>query len=772
MSGSYYVLNAKYNSLLALISGGGGGGGVSNPMTSDLNAGGFDITNATDINAVDLNASADLTANRVIATNLVQGGTIDATDILLTPNINRTDAPSYGNLGAIVPATQYEIATITPKADAEGTILGVLRGLDSGLKHTVFFQVIAYADRAVIRILNNVSESDTPIFLSLEYGEDSVDATKNSLTFTCGTPSSTCEIAFYQNGGDKGTGLAYGSPFIPATSGVIATHSTTYAQATLNLNTAGTSANFRVESNLFADDTDTKSLQTNTLATYTNPEIQVVSDMNLVSSSSIKQAISVQTNNLVSGGAFPIQASSDMDFQNNLLVNSVDDFLNIDENIDLQATGHGIVNLTSLTGTNSGADDIVMNSDVDMNNNAIINVDNIKTDNIFENTAANGITIHNETNMTNNKIINLAAPTANGDGANKLYVDTVAGSSGVQNPMVANLDGGNFNITNLSGITATQVQNDDGGLMSSRGTFLHGGSLATIGQFGVGGDEINFAPNSTFSIKSFSGADTYFQYDQSTQTLSTLFGARQELAGGSTLEVKGAADIAVATAGKIDASPGGSIVFNSTANPPGNFGELSMLDVNGLGISNFPQTLGLVNTVAQPQVIGCSTIINTRIDCSVVPFNSGTSWDNTSDGSIIYAVDSNTLVFQEGLPTGVNNHDNNQVVFDGWLVGVGANNASNLGGWVCSGGASVEVIGATTGSFPVPCILGDATSAFNRENRPLPQAGWVRADETNRGGVALAIRLNIPPGDTHNVNKPAKPDVNMNKIIIQNIPIL
>ena len=54
MSGSYYALNAKYNQLLALINAGGGGGGgsVNNPMTSDLNAGGYNITNVANITGV------------------------------------------------------------------------------------------------------------------------------------------------------------------------------------------------------------------------------------------------------------------------------------------------------------------------------------------------------------------------------------------------------------------------------------------------------------------------------------------------------------------------------------------------------------------------------------------------------------------------------------------------------------------------------------------------------------------------------------------------
>lgn len=755
MSGSYYVLNAKYNSLLALISGGGGGGGVSNPMTSDLNAGGFDITNATDINAVDLNASADLTANRVIATNLVQGGTLNATDILLTPNINRTDAPSYGNLGSIAPGNQYEIATIEPKVDAEGTILGVLRGLDTGLKHTVFFQVVGYADRAVIQILNNVSESDTPIFASLEYGEDSVVPTKNSLTFTCSTPSATCEIAFYQNGGDKGTGLGYGSPFIPASSGVVATHSTTYAQTTLNLNTAGTSANFKVDSNLFADDTDTKNLQTNTLAVYTDAEIGVNSTMNLAGANSIKQVVSVQTNEVVSGGAFPVQISSDADFQNNKLVNSGGDFLNIDENIDLQAVGHGIINLNSLTGTSSGADDIVMNSDVDMNNNAIINVDNIKVNSIFENTAGADVSIHNTLNMTNNHIHNLAAPTQNADAANKLYVDTVAGGSGVQNPMVANLDGGGFNISNTSSMTSTSLNSVDGGGIFSRGTFTHGGSLATIGVFGVGGDEIVFAPNTSFTLRAFGGTPDYFVYD----------------AGTATWEAKNGSTTSYATGSVATFAPGGLLILDKTTSVAATQQEISILDVKpGTNQQEYLQTQGFSNAVPNiPKAITPTFTYNLSVQdvAAQIPFNVGFAWDNTSDGSIIRMYDSNSLAVRFGLPPNSNNNPNNPITTYGYLCGVGINNSSQSGGWVCSGGATIELVytnqTAIDSPFPTPIIIGQAGNAFNSESITIPQSNWVYCDRLSLSGIELAIRLNIPPGDTIDTQDPVNSSLNCNK---------
>ena len=617
MSGSFYILNNKYNSLLALIaSGGGGGGSVNNPMTSDLNAGGFDIFNATDINAIDLNASADATANRVIGTSLVQGAEINATDKLIATDFNDTSAPSYGNLGAIAPPNQYEIATIDA-ATAEGTILGVLRGIDAGFKQTIYFQVIAYGTKGVIRILNNVAESDTPIFSEITYGQDALTPTKNSILFTCSATSTTCECAFYQNGGDKGTIGAYGASFVPATAGVIASHSVAYATTPIVGNTSGTSGNFRVNNNLFADDTDTKNLQTNSIATYTDPDVAVNSNLNLGTIASVKLATSVQTDQLSSTTlGSDIRVLNNTDFGNNLLLNSLDDFINIDDNIDLQVGGHGIVNLTSLSGTNGGADDIVMNSDVDMNNNAIINVDNIKTDNIFENTAGADVSIHNTLNMTNNHIHNLAAPTQNGDGANKLYVDTVAGSSGVQNPMVADLDGGLFNINNTNNITAQTLQNTDGGNMFSKGTFQHGG--LSIGDFGVGGDTITFAPSASWKIKNFGLSTTYFDYDQATQTLTTESGARQELANGAVMEVKAGASVSIATGGSVDGSAGGSVLINQTAAPPtAGVGEISILDIQGIGRDGVLQANTLVNAGIVPSAFGCSVMVNKRLDATI-----------------------------------------------------------------------------------------------------------------------------------------------------------
>eukprot|EP00606_Chrysophyceae_sp_TOSAG23-5_P000593 GSChrysophyteH2.ASY1.ANO1.1515.1 assembled CDS len=142
-----------------------------------------------------------------------------------------------------------------------------------------------------------------------------------------------------------------------------------------------------------------------------------------------------------------------------------------------------------------------------------------------------------------------------------------------------------------------------------------------------------------------------------------------------------------------------------------------------------------------------------------------------STGSAFAALKTDGSVVAWPSSRGVNNHDNNQIVFSGWLVGIGANNASNLGGWSFTGGASAEVCDGIGNPFPNPIILGDVSSSFNQENLAFAQTAWVRANNPSLGGLDLTIRLNIPVGETINVNDPQNLDVNLNKIIIQQIPI-
>lgn len=89
-------------------------------------------------------------------------------------------------------------------------------------------------------------------------------------------------------------------------------------------------------------------------------------------------------------------------------------------------------------------------------------------------------------------------------------------AAGVSNPMTSDLDGGGFNISNVGTSTADTVQNTSGGDMFSNGYFAHGGAGAT--DFGVAGTDITLAPSSTITVKDAALANTYFEYDQATQT--------------------------------------------------------------------------------------------------------------------------------------------------------------------------------------------------------------------------------------------------------------
>ena len=506
MSGSYYALNAKYNSLLALInSGGGGGGAVNNPMTNNLNGGGYDIlavdTYAGNIfDGTTLQLSGNATAANITATDNVNAAKVNA------PEINNTDAPSYVNLGAIAPGTEYELARITTAADAEGSILMVLRGVQLGFKQTVFIQVIGYSNKSVIRILDNLAESDTPIFGAITYGEDLATPGQNVLGFTCVAASTSCEVAIYQNQSDKGTGV-YGSPFIPTTGlTTISGYSFTYATQPLTNFTAGSSGNWNVGgSGTFGG-----------IMTAPVGNVDELTDR--------------------SGGGITLQGTDLLCSGNNIKLAN-----NVETSVILTPFAGGSLNLGSDFNTQGfvmrslavAPDDVIkMESDLEMLGQNILNVNSIKVDTIGESTVANGITLANEVDITSNKLINLAAPTANTDAANKLYVDTTASAAGVQNPMIVDLDGGGFGFTNTDELTTTA-----GGVINSNGDFLHdfqqGANLFT-----AGGDTITFNPQTELKITSTNQAATLVDYNQSNRTLTINDSATLDCIAGSVFSTQ------------------------------------------------------------------------------------------------------------------------------------------------------------------------------------------------------------------------------------------
>lgn len=501
MSGSYYALNAKYNSLLSLISAGGGGGGaVNNPMTNNLNGGGYDILNVDTyagniFDGTTLQLSGNATVANITATDNVNALKVNA------PEINDTDAPSYVNLGAIAPGIEYELARIPVKTDAEGSILMVLRGVQTGFKQTVFIQVIGYNDKSVIRILDNLSESDTPIFGAITYGEDSAAAGQNVLGFTCSAASTSCEVAFYQNQSDKGTGV-YGAPFIP-TAGLtpVAGYAFTYATQPLTNFTAGSTGNWDVGgTGTFGGIMTAPVANIDQLTDRAGAGITMVGTDLIVSGNNIKLANNVETSVILT----PFAGGS----------------LNLGSDFNTQ----GFV-MRSLA---VAPDNVIkMESDLEMLGQNILNVDSIKLNSIGEATGA-GISLNAETDLNANKIINVAAPTANTDVANKLYVDTTASAAGVQNPMIVGLDAGGFDITNIG----TLSNNSGTGVINSNGDFNHlFASGAT--NFNVGGTQITFNPQTSLAIKSTNLATTFFDYATLSRTLSVNDTATLDCKAGS-----------------------------------------------------------------------------------------------------------------------------------------------------------------------------------------------------------------------------------------------
>jgi len=154
---------------------GGGGGGVSNPMSANLDAGGYTIFNQS--------------------------------------RTNETETPVLYNYGAITPQ-EYGILRVPNRTTGTSITMIQLRALDLGLSHQLLLQVIAYADKSVIRIINNVAESDNQVFINIRYGQDPVITGDNVLTFQAGVSATNVEYSIFQNGNDI---HSIGTNFLPIT---------------------------------------------------------------------------------------------------------------------------------------------------------------------------------------------------------------------------------------------------------------------------------------------------------------------------------------------------------------------------------------------------------------------------------------------------------------------------------------------------------------------------------------------------------------------------
>lgn len=692
----------------------GGAGFVSNPMSADLDGGNFDITNVDDLTADKLNVDT---------------------------RFNGTIPQDYSNIGTITAGNTYIIADVV-KIGAEGNIMFLMRALENGFRQECLVEVIGMTDRGTIRVINNVCESDNIPIVNITYAEKPTDPTKNILTFECGITSSIADLTYYQLGqGD----LTAGQQFIPrppyATTSV---PTTIYAKSTLQPNQAETTGTFQANT-LLAEDTQTGGLATDAIREKTTlANITIQNDL-LLSGNNLKQVNSIATDTIGVNVGTEINSTASINLGANQLQNVSTIF-------------------TDAISETTPANNIVMNNQVSMGTNKIINLaqptdaQDGATKNYVDTAVAGGLTNPLTSNLDggNFRGINFSNPSNAQDLATKDYVDTTAGGGGVQNPMIVNLDAGGFSVFNAS-VLGTQSTT---GRIESRGTFTHG--YGTAGEFAVNGDDIRFAPSQNLTIENFSGTTTYFDYEQSSQILTTKNGATQ----------------AIDTGSKLTFSAGGTLQLHLNPAVATQNEELSLLDING-GENQILQTQGNSNSAPNiPQSLNPIAIFNLNVDDASIyaPFTAGLGWDNSSDGQTIILPDNNSITGKYGEPATLNNNQVNCFPFYSYLCGVGINNASVGGGWICNGASTLELVYTLTGlidqSFVPPIYVAQVGQSFTAEQFQIPKSSWIYCNRLVETGIQLSLKLNIPIGSTIDIQDPLNARINCNKVQITIIDML
>ena len=696
-----------------------GGGGVSNPMTANLDASNFNITN------------------------------IGLTDTFYLDNIvnNSTTAPVYANYGAVVNGNDYDFAKIGTGADAEASVYMVIRCRDAGFKQILTLQIGGLAIKSGIRVISHITESDTLIFNGIKYGTDA-GGVINYLALTCVTPSATCEFAVYQNQQDWGSGLYPASSwFVPTTSASIVVLPTIYTQIPLTANTTGTSGNWYVKDTASANDTQTNSLATTTMRSQAGTTITAQNDL-LMDGNNIKEVNSIAVDNIGVNLGSEIQSSASINLGANQLQNVSQIFVDsISENTPLNK--------------------IQVNNVVSMNSKKIEDLANAtaNTDAVNKQTMDSAISTATASFITNPltaninganlyKGVNFIDPVLAQDVATKNYVDNTAGSSGVQNPMTSNLDGGAFQITNVS--TFSNVPTS--GLISSNGTFQH---VASAGSFQVGGTDMLTDTNVNFN----NGATNIMSITKSTQKIDVKAGTTMEF-DPSSIQTFGAG--------------GHNIQYQSNTARTTYDGEMSVTFQPAVRRNDFLTLTG--QSFGSPVVPMCISPMTTQQFytenvADAVPFTTGLGWNAGNNGDVIPLYSRNSLAsIDPSLPRFADNNGENATPYKGYFTGIGINNSANLGGWGCTGLAEIELVygGAPTWtSFSPPIIIGSAGvgGAFTTERFALPYNSWVEATDTTFGFIELGLKLNISGADTIDTQSPANKSVQGCAYILCTIPL-
>ena len=232
LAGTYTSANLTIDingRVTAISNGSGGGGGVNNPMTSDLDGGGFDITNVGSYTGMDITVAE-----------------------VNTEEVNNSAAVIYRDKGPVVAGNYYAVGEGLIMTDAEASCILVSRCLDPGFRQTIVAHVSMFNAKAHINLISNAVESDTPIFTIISCGDDGLAS--GGFSLFCNQNSSTWEYRVYRQQDDKGTGAYPANSFFTfAVGGAVAIPPWTVEYASIDTSvhaSAAVSASFLAKTSL------------------------------------------------------------------------------------------------------------------------------------------------------------------------------------------------------------------------------------------------------------------------------------------------------------------------------------------------------------------------------------------------------------------------------------------------------------------------------------------------------------------------------------------
>ncbi len=743
---------------VSITTGGGGGGGVQNPMTSDLDAGGFSIFNL--------------------------------------PEINDCAAEQYYNLGPVLAGNDYVVGELDPDTDAEASVTIVSRCIDPGARQSTVFTATAVRQRGHVNCLVNLFE-DSPVFeaiLICDEGSSSVQ-----IGMRCVANSNSWEIRVYMNQDDKGTGGPYGSYWRFREPTRILTPVNTFVEMRISQNSSTLSGNLEVVQNVNS-------------ATMTTGNINANSGTITV--------LTTGTVNAASGPAgISIQDFIQFPGQDNILNAGEVEVANISPSVALGTIGVGAVgNRTLYVDTNNRRVGInVANPQEDLEVDGNIQLDSNGTNKIkfydgaaaveraeidaTSSGAAGGklvfytkqdpgsitarMTIEEDGRIqVTNRIENMPDPVAAQDAATKAYVDAQVTTPGfVQNPMTSTLDGGQFEINNLRGLTVdntasggpdgfvvrlagvgSQIEMNAASLMRFGGTTVLTDPLrisgttdeVSIGRFNDGLTTtscIEVRHTATQEGTTFNEQQTFNHNDPDSHATFPYTFFRDAITTSTTSLQQDGANLKftpLSVAGHVEMP---EIQLPPTA-LPATFRNIGVVRTDNITAEYpFVTVDGIVNGATKVVEVGgqCSgplcgfQSIGGSGDYALPYSFGGTGWDDTDNGKTILMFPLECPFRNQGIGIGtLNYYVMSEYPPNSWFTGF---SLYIMVGWIATGGATVDLIyGNPLGSFVVVEANVLIGAGFNIQ-RQFNKLDWLEVNFNSPLNM-FYLKLNIPPGAT------------------------